>query len=153
VRDYLSSLPTGMDPYFTAPGPDEPGWTGITDIPPREFGPGIFGDPPGDLGPGITVDPPGLLGPLINYSEQPPQDDGGDGGQDEGGQDDDGGYTPTPGTPADDFTNEELAWLAYQHSGGGMNRAGQRSQKLSKRWRTATPNRFRASKRSRWITK
>jgi hypothetical protein len=141
VRDYLASLPAGMDPYSTAPEPGEPGWIGITDPPgdlgpgifgdppgdlgpgifgdpPGDLGPGIFADPPGDLGPGVTVDPPGLLGPLINYDEQPPEDGGGDDGQDEGGEDDGGGYTPTPGTPADDFTNDELAWLAYGHSGG-----------------------------------
>jgi uncharacterized protein YukE len=83
---------------------------------PEDLGPEILGNPgapdlglpegdpiPTGLGPEILVNPGAPnLGSLINF--------------DKGGG---GGYTPTPGTPAEDFDNEELAWLAYQHAGGG----------------------------------
>lgn len=75
------------------------------------------GDPiPTGLGPEILGNPGGTIGPLINFNTPGQQGDRGDGGP---GSTDEGGYTPTPGTPAEDFGNDEIAWLAYQHSGGG----------------------------------
>jgi uncharacterized protein YukE len=75
------------------------------------------GDPiPTDLGPEILGNPGGMIGPLINFNTPGQQGDEGDSGQESGGE---GGYTPTPGTQAGDFDNDELAWLAHQHAGGG----------------------------------
>jgi uncharacterized protein YukE len=75
------------------------------------------GDPiPTDLGPEILGNPGGMIGPLINFNTPGQQGDEGDSGQESGGE---GGYTPKPGTQAGDFDNDELAWLAHQHAGGG----------------------------------
>jgi uncharacterized protein YukE len=102
-------LPQG-DPIPTDLGPEILGNPGAPDL-------GLpVGDPiPTDLGPEILGNPGGQIGPLINFNT--PGQQGGQGGSGQPGGV--GGYTPTPGTPAGDFDNEELAWLAYQHAGGG----------------------------------
>jgi uncharacterized protein YukE len=103
-------LPEG-DPIPTDLGPEILGNPGAPDLGLPE------GDPiPTDLGPEILGNPGGMIGPLINFNTPGQQGDEGDSGQESGGE---GGYTPTPGTQAGDFDNDELAWLAHQHVGGG----------------------------------
>jgi uncharacterized protein YukE len=87
----------------------------ILKTPGAQVGPEILLTPPGELGPEILEDPifqsgseilktpPGELGPLFNYSDHA----------------DEGGYQPAG--DAGIFSREEIAWLVYQHVGGGDN--------------------------------